>query len=165
MDVLMKATKPALVQQDSRLRLQQAMSSVLNAAPAQALAALSPDKLATLRSFAQVQGKAKYAPQSMTIQGILGDMYTTMGVDLQDSTALEARRNRAFEDFIAEKDKEHKEYVKILTKKQKEKAEAEAMAAEAISAFDDVSNQLKADVDYFDTTKKSCEATTDSWKE
>jgi len=160
MDVLQKAT--SFLQADATARLQKAMTSVLDAAPAAALAALSTDKLGQLRSFTQV--KAHYAPQSATIQGILGDMYTTMGVDLMDSTAAEAKANRIFEGFIAEKDKELRELKEILVKKTKEKAEAEAMLAESTEAFDDVSKQLKADVEFFDTTKDACEKTTDSWK-
>ena len=57
----------------------------------------------------------------MTIQGILSDMYTTLGVDLQDSTATEARRNAAFENYMHEKTKELAELKVILAKKQKEK--------------------------------------------
>merc|ERR1719491_256317 len=91
-------------------------------------------------------------------------MYTTMGVDLQDDTALEARRNRKFEAYIAEKDKELTELKEILVKKQREKAEAEAMLAESTEAFDDVSKQLEADVEFFDTTKAACEKPTKSWQ-
>jgi DNA repair exonuclease SbcCD ATPase subunit len=160
MDVLQKAT--SFLQADATAKLQKAMTGVLDAAPAAALAALSTDKIAQLRSFSQV--KVGYAPQSATIQGILGDMYTTMGVDLMDSTAAEAKANRIFEGFIAEKDKELRELKEILVKKTKEKAEAEAMLAESTEAFDDVSKQLKADVEFFDTTKDACEKTTDSWK-
>merc|ERR1740133_420395 len=120
------------------------------------LTSLTTAKMADLRSFAQVGGKARYAPQSATIQGILSDMYTTMGVDVMDSTALEAKRNRAFEDYMAEKDAALRQLQKILAKKQMEKAEAEAMLAEATESYDDTSNQLEADVKFFDITKDAC---------
>jgi len=165
MGVLMKATKPALLQQDLSAQLRATVTAAVDSMPMKALAALSPEKLENLRSFAQLHGKASYAPQSMTIQGILSDMYTTMGVDLQEATGLEAKRNRAFEDYMAEKEEELNKLNKILTKKQQEKAEAAAMLAEATESYDDVSKQMNADVEFFDITKKACTQKTADWKE
>merc|ERR1712072_686732 len=38
------------------------------------------------------------------------------------------------------------------------------MLAEATEAYDDTSVQLKADVEFFDITKKACQEKTDEWK-
>lgn len=162
MDVLIGAT--SFLQEDQSMRLQATVSAVVAAAPMKVLATLTTAKMADLRSFAQVGAKTRYAPQSATIQGILSDMYTTMGVDVMDSTALEAKRNRAFEDYMAEKDAALRQLQKILAKKQMEKAEAEAMLAEATESYDDTSNQLEADVKFFDITKDACKTKTDEWK-
>merc|ERR1719316_7034 len=63
-----------------------------------------------------------------------------------------------------EKTKELAELKVILAKKQKEKTEAEVMLAEASEAYDDTSNQLEADVKFFDVTKEACKEKTDDWK-
>jgi chromosome segregation ATPase len=169
MGVLMKATKPALLQQDATTKLQSTLSSVLAAVPMKGLASVDAAKLEMLRSFtaslSQVNAKAKYAPQSMTIQGILSDMYTTMGVNLMTSTSDEASKQRAFEDFIAAKDKALTEMKTQLNKKQREKVEAENMLAEATQAYDDVAKQLPIDTEFFDVTKKACKEKTEQWSE
>merc|ERR1719247_2746636 len=166
MGVLMKATKPALLQSTAQLRA--SLSAVLEKAPAKALASMSSSKLTELRGFvsslSQVSGKAGYAPQSMTIQGMLSDMYTTMGIDLMTSTADEAKKNRAFEDFMAVKDKELRRLKKTHEKKTREKVEAESMLAEATEAYDETGKQLAADTDFFDITKKACIEKTEEWQ-
>jgi len=163
MGVLTKATKPALLQQDLTAKVQASVSAAVAAMPTRALSGLTPVNLAKLRGIASLS-QVNYAPQSMTIQGILADMYTTMAVDLQEQTAVEGNRNRAFEDFMSAKDAELSKMNKILLKTQGAKAEAAAQLAETAEAYDDVTNQLKADVEFFDTTKKACTSKTNDWK-
>mmetsp|Transcript_91766 Transcript_91766/g.186837 ORF Transcript_91766/g.186837 Transcript_91766/m.186837 type:complete len:645 (+) Transcript_91766:3-1937(+) len=125
--------------------------------------------LALLRQYAvevaQQKGKGTYAPQSATIQGILQEMYGTFSTDLETRTTDEAGRNRAYEDFMAEKQAALVLIQESLQKKTAEKTEAEVMLAEAAQAYDDTQEQLKADVAFFDATKASCQAKSSEWQE
>jgi len=118
-----------------------------------------------LREFAMHKHTSSYAPQSATIQGILGDMYETFATDLETETSEEGSKNREFEDFIATKQEEEIEMGKSLAKKEREKAEAEVMLAETTQSYDDTEEQLKADVEFFDDTKEMCEKNSGLWKE
>merc|ERR1719412_2433030 len=80
--------------------------------------------------------KSGYAPQSESIQGILGNMYDTFANDLQDSMQQEAKSNRDFEEFIETKQEELGEMSKIKSKKEAAKADAEQALAEAKSNRD-----------------------------
>jgi len=164
MKVLTKATKGAFIQADATEQIQATMSAVIDSAPVEVLDKLSADKLQSLRSFAQVRGKAGYAPQSATIQGILADMYVTMGVSLQDNTATEASKNRNFENLVAGQDKALAALKVKLARETKEKVEAAEMLAEATQAYDQASKQLDADVKFFDITAASCTEKSNEWK-
>jgi len=164
MKVLTKATKGAFIQADATEQIQATMSAVIDTAPVEVLDKLSADKLQSLRSFAQVRGKAGYAPQSATIQGILADMYVTMGVSLQDNTATEASKNRNFENLVAGQDKALAALQRKLARETKEKVEAAEMLAEATQAYDQASKQLDADVKFFDITAASCTEKSNEWK-
>lgn len=164
MKVLTKATKGAFIQADATEQIQATMSAVIDTAPVEVLDKLSADKLQSLRSFAQVRGKAGYAPQSATIQGILADMYVTMGVSLQDNTASEASKNRNFENLVAGQDKALAALKVKLARQTKEKVEAAEMLAEATQAYDQSSKQLDADVKFFDITSASCTEKSNEWK-
>jgi len=161
-DVLAKATKPALLQQDMTAKVQSTVFAAIDTMPTKALSAISTAKLMKLRTAVQAHGK--YAPQSATITGILSDMYTTMGADLQDSTALEGSRNRNFEAYIATKDKQLAQLNQISARKHGEQVEAETMLADSTGAYDDVSKQLNSDVEFFGVTKKACEQKTADWQ-
>jgi len=169
--VLTAATKqPAFMQVDMSAQLSASVSAVVDVAPMDVLAALSPEKISQLRNFAkpslslaQVDSKTVGAPQSMTIQGIMADMYTTMAVDSMDATALEATRNRAFESYMSTKDGELTTATGIRLKKNTEQAEASEQLAEANEAFDATSKQLAADVEFDGITKKDCTAKTAEW--
>jgi hypothetical protein len=51
--------------------------------------------------------KAGYAPQSATIQGMLGDMYTTFSNDLESDTLDEANKNANYEKVYASLEEEN----------------------------------------------------------
>merc|ERR1711976_74868 len=91
--VLVKGSK-----QDFLLQMQ-AVSVVVESLPT--------TKLSMLHEFAT--HKQGYAPQSATIQGILGDMYETFASDLENANADEGTKNRDFEDFMATKQEEELE--------------------------------------------------------
>jgi hypothetical protein len=127
----------------------------------------TPSQLKLLRKAAselQSGNRAKYAPQSATIQGILTDMYSTFGDDLQNKYEAEATSNRNYEDFIATKQDELETLQKTLKKKTSEKAEAEVMLAEASQSYDDTEREMESDILFFDLTKDACTAKSDEWK-
>jgi len=120
------------------------------------------EHLALLSEFASGHAQ-RYAPQSVTIQGILADIYTTMARDLQDGTSTEANQNSVFEklsfsiatniDLLQEK----------KMRKEEKKAEAETVLAETTQAFDDLSAEKVANVEFFDQTKESCTMKHTEW--
>merc|ERR1719506_1811841 len=107
--------------------------------------------------------KAGYAPQSATIQGMLGDMYLTFSNNLESSTLDEANQNADFEKMYASLEKENNKMKKTRARKETEKAEAEAMLADTTKAYDDTEKQMKADTEFFDQTKAACESKHEEW--
>lgn len=105
----------------------------------------------------------RYAPQSVTIQGILADIYTTMSRDLQDATTTEANRNREYENLsatIADN------IAKLEAKKkatEETKASAEETLAQTTQSFDDITAEKAANVEFFDATKASCTEKHSEW--
>jgi len=166
--VLAGATTPgkaasALLQQTARLASQGAVKSVLEKLPS---ASRVPDAtMALLSEFTAGKGKAGYAPQSATIQGMLADMYLTFSDDLQSSTTDEANRNSNFEELYASLEKENNQLKDTRDKKNAEKADAEAMLADTTKAYDDTEKQMKADTEFFDQTKAACESKHEEWTE
>jgi hypothetical protein len=115
--------------------------------------------------LSQLSGKdaSSYAPQSATIQGILGDMYTTFAKNLQTSTTDEAKAHRSYEDIMATYQKQLNTLQETLVKKQQHKSEDEIQLADATQTYADSEEQLKAEVTLFDSTKKSCTEKTSDW--
>merc|ERR1719378_385560 len=138
-----------------------AIQSVLDALPSKV--GLPPAKMALLSEFAAA--KAGYAPQSATIQGMLGDMYLTFTSNLESSTLDEANQNHDFEQMYASLEKENNKLKATRQKKESEKAEAEAMLADTTKAYDDTEKQMKADTAFFDQTKAACESKHAEWTE
>jgi len=166
--VLRDATKPApkaveALLQSSSQRAASSVRAAVEALPTGVALKLPVAKLSLLKQFAQ--GKAKYAPQSMTVQGILQDMYNTFSEDLESATQAEASKNRVFEDFIAAKQEELTTMQETMKKKEREKAEAETMLAEATQSYDDVEAEMKANIEFFDETKSACSAKSAEWAE
>merc|ERR1712194_335026 len=77
--------------------------------------------------------------------------YDTFTSDLQSMDTQEAKQNRAFEDFTATKQEELIDLKEKLKDAEKAKAEAELLVAEAMQAYDDTTEQVKADIEFFDT--------------
>jgi len=108
---------------------------------------------------------AAYAPQSATIQGILGDMYETFAKSLEKAQHNEATAHRNFEKVMKTKQDELLTMQETLSKKQSEKAESETMLADASQNYEDTEAQMHGDVKFFDATKESCEKKTEEWSE
>merc|ERR1719324_885091 len=117
--------------------------------------------MALLSEFASA--KSGYAPQSATIQGMLGDMYLTFSDNLQSDTLDEANKNAQYEKLYASLEKENNKLKSTREKKENEKAEAEAMLADTTKAYDDTEKQMKADTEFFDETKAACEDKHAEW--
>jgi hypothetical protein len=119
---------------------------------------------AMLSEFISSSDRAKYAPQSFTVQGILTDMYETFSSDLESATQAEATANTVFEELIATKMKELRNLEATHEKKAAAKAVAEQNLADTTQSYDDTEAQMKADVKFFDETKAACEAKSAEWK-
>merc|ERR1719158_2210957 len=96
-----------------------AVESVLNTLPSKI--GLPIEKMSLLSEF--VSAKAGYAPQSATIQGMLGDMYLTFAANLESATLDEANQNHDYEKLYATLEKENNEFKATNERKEKEKAE------------------------------------------
>jgi len=168
--VLRDHSASSLLQAESATvaRLASSIGNAVSAVPEKAMSKIPLSKLELLRTYADQLAKAKkgkvsYQPQSTTISGILQDMYDTFVEDLEKSTGTEGRDNKGYENFIASKQDEVNTHEKSLKKKEKEKAEAEMMLAEETQHYDDTESQMHADVEFFDTTKDSCDNKNTEW--
>jgi len=142
---------------------------------------LSPDKLRLMKSFFEdpvsliqepvdyydqkAQAKASYSPQSATIMGILKDMYDTFSADLEKSNSEESSKQKAFEDLIAEKEKQVADWSAEVTDKEGQKAEKSTMLSENEELLSATQAQLKIDEDFFETARDSCKAKSNEWDE
>merc|ERR1719183_1876713 len=141
-----------MIQETQQMMTKHAVKSVLDVLPSKV--GLPPSHMALLSEF--ISAKAGYAPQSATIQGMLGDMYLTFSNNLESSTLDEANQNHDYEKMYASLEKENNEMKKTRARKETEKAEAEAMLADTTKAYDDTEKQMKADTEFFDQTKAAC---------
>jgi len=165
--VLVKATAPAeegAAKEEGAALLQTAASAVRSAISAlPARASLSGQQASLLSEFLQAGASARYSPQSMTVQGILKDMYDTFAADLESATRDEAGANSKFEDFVAIKAEELAALEAEKAKKEGQKADAEERLADTQQMYDDTTAQREADVVFFDETKAACETKHDEW--
>jgi len=122
---------------------------------------VSMEQLSLLSEFAS--GSNKFAPQSVTIQGILTDMYSTFVTDLEEATQDEASANRKFEDYIYTKQVDQANMLATKLRKEGEKAEAESFLADTTQGYDDTEAQMEADIVFFDETVKACTAKNGEW--
>jgi len=158
--VLREGTKPSsFLQQGTTAG--NAVRAVIEALPSSVT--LKPKHAALLGELIEARDGSKYAPQSWTVQGILGDMYDTFTADLESSTETEAERNREFEDFVADKTKQLLSMQGLKAKKEGLKAEAEELFADTTQSYDDTESQMKADIAFFDETKAACESKHNEW--
>jgi len=165
--VLTEATMPASASADSASLLQaseQATSAVrVVIASLSPHMGLKPGQMAQLESFLEASTKGKYVPQSMTVQGMLTDMYSNFAGDLETATKEEASANRKYEDFINTKTDELTLLEKEKAKRENERGEKEAQLADNQQIYDDTAAQKAADVAFFDQTKEACLAKHDAW--
>merc|ERR1719502_291330 len=142
---------------------------------------LTPDKLRIMKTFFEdpvsmlqapvdyydqkAQAKASYSPQSATIMGILKDMYDTFAADLEKSNSEESDKQKAFEDLIAEKEKQVADWTAEVTDKEGQKGEKSTMLSEAEELLAATQTQLKIDEEFFATARDSCKAKSDEWDE
>eukprot|EP00448_Togula_jolla_P022416 CAMPEP_0170591332 /NCGR_PEP_ID=MMETSP0224-20130122/12348_1 /TAXON_ID=285029 /ORGANISM="Togula jolla, Strain CCCM 725" /LENGTH=739 /DNA_ID=CAMNT_0010915191 /DNA_START=44 /DNA_END=2263 /DNA_ORIENTATION=+ len=162
-DVLRSGTKPSsLLQQGSRAA-QEAVKAAITALPRKVV--LKPEQLSLLGSLtsASSSSQSEYMPQSLTVQGILIDMYATFSADVESSTSREASAQREFESFIHVKQEEKAAMEELRTKKEGEKAEKEELLASDSATYDDTEREMKEAQEFFDATKAACLAKHDEW--
>merc|ERR1719456_947065 len=149
-----------MIQESQMMRSRYAVSAVLEKLPSR-IGSLPPARVALLSEF--TSAKAGYAPQSATIQGMLGDMYLTFSNNLESDTLEEANQNHDYEQLYATLEKQNNKFKEERARKETEKAEAEAMLADTTKAYEDTEKQMKADEEFFDQTKKACESKHKEW--
>lgn len=132
-------SEATFLQQQHASKVQKALLEVqttLVSAPLSVLAKLGNARLQTLGKFStSLLQKAEYTPQSMTIQGILQDLYSTMAQDLESMHHSEAKKNRDFESLMAVKHEELTTLKEKLDKAEEVKVESETMLAEALQSY------------------------------
>lgn len=138
-----------------------AVQRVVELLPTSAILTAKQESL--LSEFVSMTGGSKYAPQSLSVQGILENMYQNFARDTQDATQEEATRNRDYELFKEEKEAQLKTLKEEKATKEGEKAEAETLLADTTQNYDDTEAQKKADIEFFDQTKAACEAKHEEW--
>jgi len=106
-----------------------------------------------------------YAPQSTQIQGILKGMYDAFTASLEKANAEEADAQKAFEELMATKKKELETLQLTLEKEELDQAEKTKKLADARVDLDDTKVQLKADEEFFATTKENCKIKSQEWSE
>merc|ERR1719353_2010847 len=148
-----------MIQTTQQMMSKNAIKSLIDVLPSKV--GLPQKHLVLLSEF--ISAKAGYAPQSATIQGMLGDMYLTFGNNLESSTLDEANQNSDFEKMYASLEKENNKFKATRQRKETEKAEAEAMLADTTKAYDDTEKQMKADTKFFDQVKAACESKHEEW--
>jgi len=149
----------ALLQERTQART--AVKRVIDMLPTSV--ALKPQQEALLSEFASSKDVSKYTPQSVTIQGMLRDMYENFARSVQEATNTEATQNRNYEEFMEEKAKELADLEADKADKEEKKAKAEEDLADTTQEYDDTEAQMKVDIEFFDETKQSCKEKHDEW--
>merc|ERR1719247_2659546 len=136
-----------------------AVQNVLEKLPSRV--GLPTERMSLLTEF--TSANSEYAPQSATIQGMLGDMYLTFSANVESDTLEEANRNADYEKMYASLEKSNNKKKDTRDKKETEKAEAEAMLADTTKAYEDTEKQMNADVEFFGETKEACMSKHEEW--
>lgn len=164
--VLSDATTPqkgsdgtGFIQENAMMRAKYAVRGVLDKLPSQI--GLPHARMALLSEF--IKAEAGYAPQSATIQGMLGDMYSTFATNLESATQTEADQNQMYEKLYAEIEEANNKMKATRERKEEEKADAEAMLADTTKAYEDTEKQMEADKEFFDMTKEACHSKHEEW--
>jgi len=165
-------TASLLAQKGLMTQMSANIKKAVRALPADA--DFSPDNVDLITKFLQDPGEfydqkaekaASYSPASTTIMGILKDMYDTFVKNLESETTTESTAQMNFEDLMATKTKELATLNAELKVRTAEHAEALVQVADASQELDDTTQQMKADIDFFDDTKAACSAKADEWAE
>merc|ERR1719515_627006 len=136
-----------------------AVNAVLDKLPTRI--GMPPARMALLSEFTSAQ--SGYAPQSATIQGMLGDMYNTFSTNLESDTMDEATQNADYEKMYATLEEQNNKFKEEKARKRTEKAEAEAMLADTTKAYEDTEKQMNADIEFFGQTKEACPSKHKEW--
>merc|ERR1719482_658471 len=112
--VLSKATTPSLLQGSARMQAKYAVQNVLEKLPSRI--GLPRERMSLLTEF--TSANSGYAPQSATIQGMLGDMYLTFAANVESDTLEEANRNEEYEQLYASLEKENNKAKATRNKKE-----------------------------------------------
>jgi len=150
-----------LLQTGSALQATSAVQSVLDKLPSDAQ--LNGKTMSFLSEFIANGAAGKYAPQSATIQGMLSDMYETFAANLEDATMAESKQNQNYEKLTATLEQESNDLNKIKSRKEEQKADSESDLADTTSTYDDTTDQMKADIRFFDQTKGACGTKHSEW--
>jgi len=154
-------TGTKLLQTDATMQTMSAVQTVLNTIPSDA--PLNNDHMSFLSEFVKNGADGTYAPQSATIQGILTDMYDTFASDLEGATMSEATQNKNYEKLTATLQTEANEMKEIKSRKEEQRSDAESDLADTTATYDDTTDQMKADIAFFDQTKTSCDTKHQEW--
>merc|ERR1719486_1912303 len=101
------------------MRARYAVGAVLDKLPS-SIGSLPPARMALLSEF--TSAKSGYAPQSATIQGMLGDMYLTFANNLESDTLEESNQNHDYEQMFADLEKQNNKFKEERARKETEKA-------------------------------------------
>merc|ERR1719203_1810375 len=156
-----KSSDGSLLQASIATKAGAAVKAVIAVIPARS--SLNPGQFEQLGAFLQSTSGAAYMPQSLTVQGILTDMYKTFAADLESAYQQEADANRKFEDFMNVKETEKNDAKALRATKEGQKADAESQLADIQQIYDDTAAQKAADIKFFDATKAACLSKHDAW--
>jgi len=104
-----------------------------------------------------------YAPQSDRITGILKGLYDTFAMDMEKDNVEEAEAQKSFQEFMDTKLAELKTLEETSENQQLSKATKEKTMSENKLLRSDTQAQLKADEEFFDTTKQGCKNKAKEW--
>jgi hypothetical protein len=107
----------------------------------------------------------EYAPQSTQIQGILKEMYDAFTADLEKDNAEESDKQKAFEEYIATKQKELATLNESLENQELDHATKTKDEADAQTDRDLTQKQLEEDEAFFEITKQTCRTKAQEWAE
>lgn len=115
--------------------------------------------------FTGDDGSGTYAPQSMTIIGILKDMKDQFKSDKVEWTETENKHQEKHDELIKTKKEVIKLNKEIIEKQTARKAEAEAAHAAALQLHTTLVETLAHDEDFLSTTEKNCARKKVDWEE
>lgn len=104
-----------------------------------------------------------FAPASTQIQGVLKEMYAGFSKDLEKANVDEAKKEKGFQALMATKASELATLETTLDSHKLDEAEKSKELADSETELDDTKAQLKADEEFFASTKVSCSDKASMW--